>query len=357
MFEDESLFDGSTIFEDESIFQFGYPYDFEEDFIIPSSPDDVGQTYVPLPETYIQPVYSTDTLPNVQANSNFNVDYSYGSVKTPSFTVLPTSPVNASTASINHISKVDEVKKPRKRKRYSNEEEVNDLPNPRDMLDVVKFEDPLSVLNSEDFDNYIVRLESVRLLNDSEKEIVKNVRRRIKNRESARKSRRNKRNKLDDLETKVDGLRKKNIDMKEEISKLKNENMQLKNEVNYLQRLVTSNPMFSNIYKQVQSTPAESREKLMSSAMATQSFFLMAILFSFGIMWNLNSAGNLGSMLNMNNAENPMFRELPKFNSYDGSLTELFENALNNLGEIDYMNCHGYSQEIEDIHPMEISCF
>jgi len=134
----------------------------------------------------------------------------------------------------------------------SNVERVDgSLPDdPRLLHSVVHFKESLVTLDSDAFDKYIRRVQQFRSLSPEEREEIKQITRRIKNRESARRSRAEKKDKMSDLEQDVNGLRNQLDALKLEVATLNSENRQLRSELNFTQHLVNSNPTLRQMYLQ-----------------------------------------------------------------------------------------------------------
>jgi len=202
------------------------------------------------------------------------------------------------------------------------------LPSSEKMSNVKLYEDALLSLDSISFDEYIEKSMISRKFSNQEQEIVKDIKRRIKNRESARKSRKIKRNKLDVLEGKVKDLKEENNNLKMEVSHLRIENNQLRNEVVRL-----NSPSYS-YYSNIKEDPHISSQ---SKGVTTQSVVFFVILFSFGLLWNLDTNAIISSfgsksnkdyfMSNVFQAEDPELSKL--FNDYEGYSEEMINNYKN----------------------------
>jgi len=141
------------------------------------------------------------------------------------------------------------------------------LPDPDKFCDIKKYEDALLSLDSITFDEYIKKVNGIKKIEDKDKLFIKDIKRKIKNRESARKSRRCRKSKIDVLQSKVSILNNENVALKSEMKNLKQENTNLKGEVNYWR---------------------ENFGKDTSKGLSTQNLILFVILFSFGMLWNLD---------------------------------------------------------------------
>jgi hypothetical protein len=106
-------------------------------------------------------------------------------------------------------------------------------------MDQVNFSrEELLNLSSDQFEEHVRLVSSVRNLTESEKNSIKKQRRLIKNRESAQASRQRKKDYVGDLEKKVDDLMAGLGKLKEIYSSAVTENYQLRNEVEFLSQLL-----------------------------------------------------------------------------------------------------------------------
>jgi len=143
------------------------------------------------------------------------------------------------------------------------------LPNPET---IESLKDTLVSLNSVDFEDFIQKFtENKKRLSKEERDVIKDLRRKVKNRESARKSRINKKNKVDILEKKIEILQENTDNMKEYVSVLKNENNNIKSEISYLYNLIQSNPMMKNLFAVYSMNPES-----FIQTMNTQSSYLIS---------------------------------------------------------------------------------
>lgn len=102
--------------------------------------------------------------------------------------------------------------------------------------------DLLVTLTAAGFDSWLARLTASRELTPEEDATMKMIRRRIRNRESARDSRSNKKNYLQTLQQRVDGLKLQNHKLHMQMSSLRSENKALRDEATYLQNMIRSTP-------------------------------------------------------------------------------------------------------------------
>lgn len=106
----------------------------------------------------------------------------------------------------------------------------------------------LLVMSTEDFDSYVQHLKNSRGLAEDEKGDFRTIRRRIRNRESARESRSNKKDYVDRLQTRVDTLKTHNKQLSIQIHGMQTENQALKEEVVYLQDMIKRTPALENLF-------------------------------------------------------------------------------------------------------------
>jgi archaellum component FlaC len=159
------------------------------------------------------------------------------------------------------------VRRPRKRQRKS----LVPLPPPNQILDVINFEDALLELDSYSFEEYIEKASQFRTFTPKEEELVNDMNRKIRNRESARKSRLNKKKTLQSLNAKVDELNEENEHLKKENESLKREVIHLRSQLNSIN---TQN----------------SFQSVAPSGYNTQSVLLFVFLFTFAILWNIDGS-------------------------------------------------------------------
>jgi len=243
----------------------------------------------------------------------------------------------------------DENKRPKKRKRKS----TIDLPTPEKLSSNVKmFEDSLLALDSQSFDEYVEGAYLVKKFSEDEKEYFRDIRRRIKNRESARKSRKNKRTKLDTLAYEVQELTDESSNLRQENLNLRQENFQLKNEVVYLQSVISN---YNNSYESKKSIKPENS----SSPMSTHSVILFVFLFSFGILWNLDSSIFNSSYNLLQNNKHQFISQSVKNNLVEDKVLNQLLDKIQNDARAGDMNYDG-DPTFEKSPPkkdVEICCF
>jgi len=227
-------------------------------------------------------------------------DFSIDGSVTPKFSPPSTSQSTllSPSSSLPMSQDVNETKsKKRPRKKKKNMEE---LPSPNGLTNIEDVQNILVTLDSEVFDEYIGQVTKFRErgLSNEETNVVKDIRRRIKNRESARKCRQNRKNKMGTLEEKIKALVDETHQLQEDIAGYKKENQCLEEEVQFLQNIIYNNPIFSTVFQEYSNAPPEKRLDILKNALSSQSFFLLAVMFSFGIVFNVDSNGNAIPLLN-----------------------------------------------------------
>jgi len=168
------------------------------------------------------------------------------------------------------------------------------------MNNIDEYQNILVSLDSDVFDDFVAQVTKNREqgLSNEETTVIKDIRRRIKNRESARKCRQNRKNKMGTLEEKIKYLTEDTNELQTDIAAYKRENKCLTDEVQFLQNIINSNPIFSTIFQEYTNAPQEKRQELLKNSLNSQSFFLLAVMFSFGIVFNVDSNGNSLPLLN-----------------------------------------------------------
>jgi hypothetical protein len=305
-------------------------------------------------------VYAYDPATNVMAPvmdtpQYFNADMNAYYTDAMNVVTYPSSSSSSSSSSaVPSLSLADyedtqEYKRPKKRKRKS----AVELPQPGKISSVSTYEDALLSLDSVSFDEYIDKANSYQRFSDQDKELVRDIRRRIKNRESARKCRRSRLTKLEILQVKVKEKNEETIILREENSALKIENTKLKNEVFFLQNVINGNATYTDVKKPIKEeyqTPSQP-----NSVINTQSIFLFVLLFSFGIFWNFDS-NMLGSLLKSTN-KNHFLSEIPDMEDpmLDQILGKIQDKNPSNKYE-DYSS--RYKEETKNYKKdVEICCF
>jgi len=124
----------------------------------------------------------------------------------------------------------------------------DDMPEPSSVKNLKTITEKLAALDSDAFQEYVDRLESLRKLTSAELNEIKKIRRRIHNRESARKSRQEKREWTDDLDEKIKALTDQLHQTKLEVASLAAENQSLRNEIAFSYHLIANNPVLSQLY-------------------------------------------------------------------------------------------------------------
>jgi len=187
-----------------------------------------------------------------------------------------------------------------KRAKKKRKKNTDDLPHPSNLTNIEAVQNILVNYDSDVFDDYIGQVTKYRdgKLTKDETNNNKDIRRRIKNRESARKCRQNRKNKLETLEEKIKNLGNETQQLQEDISSYKKENQCLTEEVKYLQNIINNNPIFSTIFQEYSIAPPDKRQEVLENSISSQSFFLLAVMFSFGIVFNVDSNGNSMPLFN-----------------------------------------------------------
>lgn len=129
----------------------------------------------------------------------------------------------------------------------------------------------LLVLSTEDFDSYVLHVQASRDLTNEEKSEMKTIRRRIRNRESARESRSNKKDYVERLQSRVDTLKTHNKQLSLQIHGMQSENQALKDEVVYLQDMIKRTPALENLFNAFLYISTNSQGALDSSNLANNA--------------------------------------------------------------------------------------
>ena len=116
---------------------------------------------------------------------------------------------------------------------------------------IVDYIDEFSALCSTDFDYTIATIQTSRKMTKAELNMVSKIRRRIKNRESARVSRQGKRDGVDELESKVQQHQRKNNELQISLAETQAINASLKNELGFMTKTIMSNPHLYKLYTKV----------------------------------------------------------------------------------------------------------
>jgi len=222
----------------------------------------------------------------MNSGSNGSPEFSSQSTLLPPSSSFPTS---------SPIDDISSGRPSKKRKKNS-----DGLPDPRELKNIEDVQNILVTIDSNVFDDYISQVTKYRErgLTNEETNIVKDIRRRIKNRESARKCRQNRKNKMESLEEKIKDLNEETHQLQEDIVSYRKENQCLTDEINYLQNVINNNPVFGTIFQEYSNAPPEKRQEILKTSISSQSFFLLAVMFSFGILFNVDSNGNQLPLLN-----------------------------------------------------------
>jgi len=180
----------------------GYPYLHGSQGVNPVA---IEETIVPLVDTIEEIKVMENDMNNYDVNVGFeeNDAPSFGGVNPIGMEHDVTVGVNRGMEEVVEIKEMgmeEGMSRPKKKRKKSDGE----LPEPSEVLDIEDVLNVLVTMDSESFDDYVNQISSFReigLTND-ENNLVKDMRRKIKNRESARKCRQNKKNKMELLEEK-----------------------------------------------------------------------------------------------------------------------------------------------------------
>jgi len=96
--------------------------------------------------------------------------------------------------------------------------------------------------------------------------------------------------------------------LQEDISAYKKEKECLSDENTYLQNIITCNPVFSNLFLEYSKAEPEKRIDQLKTSINSQSFFLLSMLYSFGMFYNPDSTGQQ-ALLNRGFFPNPDKKE------------------------------------------------
>ncbi len=125
--------------------------------------------------------------------------------------------------------------------------------------------------STEDFDSYMAHLKGSRDISPEELSELKTVRRRIRNRESARESRSNKKEYVERLQSRVETLKTHNKQLSLQIYGMQSENQSLKEEVIYLQDMIKKTPALENLFNAFLYISANSPTAAMDTPSLTSS--------------------------------------------------------------------------------------
>jgi len=154
----------------------------------------------------------------------------------------------------------------------------------------------------------------------------------------------NKRTKLDTLSGQVKDLNDHTVLLLQENEQLKQENFQLKNEVTYLRNIIHTNNCQVNIPVKEETTK--------SSSMGSHSILLFVILFSFGILWNLDVS--IFSSPLLQNAKPQFFSGAPPKAYVDPMLDKLLDNINDDIPPENVQEMQRIQKSKKDV---ELCCF
>jgi len=171
-------------------------------------------------------------------------------------------------------------KRPKKRKRA---QPANSLPDPTKVENLKKYEDPLIASDSVTFGEFETKLRSSRKISTTEDKLLKSIRRKINNRESARRSRANAKQKVSTLEQEIEKLKEDTSIMKQRLRQLEGRNAALEGELNHHKSIVRNNPAIHHLFEGFAYAHALSKsEKIRAGA---QSLLVFAVILCFGLTW------------------------------------------------------------------------
>ena len=140
-------------------------------------------------------------------------------------------------------------------------------------------------ISSDQFDEYVEKLEKFRkLVKEDKKEIVRQ-RRLIKNRESAKESRRRKKSHVARLEEKVNRLTEMNNTLQSNYNTVTKENMSLKFELDRMRKTLAENGIVGSVQSGINNVFRPYEEKTVGTLM-------FVVLLSFGLFFALSANDN-----------------------------------------------------------------
>jgi len=145
----------------------------------------------------------------------------------------------------------------------------------------------LVALDSISFEEYISVVEKRKTeFTPKEAAQLKDIRRKIRNRESARNSRQKKKDKLEGLQSQVNELRDHNAALREEISSLDAQKQALHNELAHIHKVISQNPQIRQLFNGIQSGLDYVHAVVKQNGLdgnVRSGLVLMVILFAFGL--------------------------------------------------------------------------
>jgi len=145
--------------------------------------------------------------------------------------------------------------------------------------------DELLQISSDDFDNYIEKLEKTKTFSKGDKKEIVRQRRLIKNRESAKESRKRKKSHVSELEDKVNILSDINGKLQSSFNAVSQENMHLKIELDRIKNLMNN----SGLIGQLQNGVSQIKRQYDDNSVGSLMF---VILLSFGLFFTLGIKEN-----------------------------------------------------------------
>jgi len=185
-----------------------------------------------------------------------------------------------------------ELKKEDKRgSRKKRQRKEGEAPDSHDVSAVILSRDQLLSYTSKDLDKFTNQITEHRALTSSEERELRRQRRLIKNRESAQASRQRKKVYIDELEAEIAQLKSENLALLKQMEHMNQENSSLRNEVGELHNWMRKSG-FSYTPPETQwhvTGPSKKLNDATTSKVKTAGVCLLIIIFSFGIMFNLEN--------------------------------------------------------------------
>lgn len=179
-------------------------------------------------------------------------------------------------------------KRPKKRGRKPSQKDFGDA----DVSQVLLNDRELLEFSSQDYEDKLTDLK--RAFSPAEQKKSQDIRRKIKNRESARNSREKKKKVMETLEVQVNQLQREKEQMREQINALQKANKSLTEQV---ASLTTENQQLKG--QSVNELRSLVNKTSVSPANAKKAgTALLVLLFSFGLLFNINRTSMMGGSIN-----------------------------------------------------------